>query len=105
MIYRIEYTARAEEDILRNASWWAEHHSLDQALEFDDIVRKQIATLSEMPKRFGCAYENDKFDIEIRQMLVGLGPRPSFRAIYTIRDDKVLILAVCRGAQGELTME
>lgn len=73
MIYRVEYTARAEEDILRNASWWAEHHSLDQALEFDDIVRKQIATLSEMPKRFGVAYENDKFNIEIRQMLVGLG--------------------------------
>ncbi len=103
MIYRIEYADRAEEDILRNASWWAEHHSLDQALAFDDVVRKQIATLSEMPKRFGFAYENDRFDIDIRQMLVGPGPRSSYRAIYTIRDDTVLILAVRRGAQGEFT--
>ena len=101
MNYRIEYTDRAEEDIFRNASWWAERHSLDQASEFLDVVRKQISTLADMPGRFGFAYENDKFEIEIRQMTVGLGPRPSYRAIYTIRDSEVVILAVRRGAQDE----
>lgn len=106
MIYKIEYADQAENDILRNASWWAEHHSLDQALEFDDIVRKQIATLSEMPERFGFAAENEKSTIELRQMIVGLGlgSRPSYRAIYTVKDTVVYVIAVRRASQGEFRL-
>jgi len=103
MKYRIEYTSRAEDDILRNASWWAERYSLNQALEFLETVRQQISTLVDMPERFGFAVENDKFDIELRQMPVGLGNRPSYRAIYTIIDEElVIILSVRRGAQDDL---
>ncbi len=103
MTFKIRYTAQAHADIFRNASWWAEHHSLDQALEFEATVERQIATLSSLPQRHGVAPENDKFPIEIRQMIVGLGAKPSYRAIYTIQDDEVLILAVRRGSQDEFT--
>lgn len=103
MIYQTEYTHQAENDILRNASWWAENHSLDQALEFDEIVRKQIATLAEMPERFGFAPEHEKSTIGLRQMMVGLGSRPSYRAIYTATDTVIHILAVRRASQSDFT--
>jgi len=99
MTFIIRYTDQAEADILRNANWWAERHSLQQALSFESTVEQQLSTLSSMPERFGVAPENDKFPIEIRQMMVGLGSRPSYRAIYTIQNNVVLILAVRRGEQ------
>lgn len=103
MTFIIRYTDQAEADILRNANWWAERHSLQQALSFESTVEQQLSTLSSMPERFGVAPENDKFPIEIRQMMVGLGSRPSYRAIYTIQNNVVLILAVRRGEQNEFT--
>ena len=58
-----------------------------------------------MPERFSVAPENEAFEYEIRQMLVGLGSRPGYRAIYTITDDRVIVLAVRRGAEDELIAE
>ena len=47
--------------------WWADHHSVSQAIEFEETVVRQIATLAEMPERFGFAYENGNFEFELRQ--------------------------------------
>jgi len=56
-----------------------------------------------MPEQHGVAPKNGKIPFEIRQMIVGLGTKPSYRAIYTIQDDEVLILAVRRGSRDEFT--
>ena len=101
--FKVITTRRAFEDLYRNMTWWADHHSVSEAVEFEETVNRQLATLAEMPERFGCAYENDSFEIELRQMLVGLGRHPSYRAIYTIRNSEVVVLAIRRGAEDKFT--
>ena len=97
--YKVVTSRRAFEDIYRNMTWWADHHSVSQAIEFEETVFQQLKTLSEMPEMHGYAYENDEFDFELRQMRVGLGRRPSYRAIFTIQNGEVVVLAVRRGAE------
>ncbi|GAB4154194.1 MAG: hypothetical protein Tsb009_30760 [Planctomycetaceae bacterium] len=46
--------------------------------------------------------ENGEFPYEIRDKLIGLGSRPGFRAVFTIRDATVYILAVRRASQASL---
>ena len=56
-----------------------------------------------MPEMHGYAYENDEFDIELLQMRVGLGSRPSYRAIFTVQNGEVVVLAIRRGAEDTFT--
>lgn len=49
--------------------------------------------------------ENEEFDYEIRDKLVGLGIRSRYRAIFTIEDDEVFVLAVRAGEQDRLTTD
>ena len=90
---------RAEEDIERNARWWAQHHDAAQAADWLFTVRRQILALIELPERHGLSAENDDFPYEIREKLIGLGSRRSYRAVFTIRDGTVYVLAVLRAAQ------
>ena len=101
--FKVVTTRRAFEDIYRNMEWWADHHSVSQAIEFEETVVRQIATLAEMPERFGFAYENGNFEFELRQMPVGLGNRPSYRAIYTVRNGEVVVFAVRRATEDIFT--
>ena len=102
MSFMVMITGQAEADIDRNAMWWAEHHSIEQAITWIQALREQIDSRSTMPERYSIAPENHLFNYEIRQCSVGLGSRPSFRAIYTIVDDRVLVLTIRRGAEDTL---
>ena len=44
--------------------------------------------------------ENQDFPYEIRDKLLGLGSRPSYRAVFTIKDDTVYVLTVRHSAQN-----
>ena len=99
MSFRVTILPQARRDIDRNADWWAEHHSVEEALRWSDAVYDQLATLAEFPESHGLSAENDDFPYEIRDRLVGLGLRRSYRALFTIRDDTVYVLTVRRGAQ------
>ncbi|MEM6692743.1 MAG: type II toxin-antitoxin system RelE/ParE family toxin [Planctomycetota bacterium] len=96
---------QASEDITRNADWWAENHSLDQALAWTEVIQEQLQQLGSMPERFGLAPENAKFEIEIRQQPIGIGAKKTYRAVFTIRDRSVFILAVRRAAQDALSAD
>lgn len=100
--YQVIVTPNAEEDIERNARWWAQHHSLEQALHWIDTVTEQLEALSQFPEAHVAAPENTDYPFEIRQKLIGLGSRPGYRAIYSIREDRVYVLAVRRGAQNRM---
>ena len=100
--YLVEILPRAEEDIERNAKWWADHHDVDQAVEWFYAVREQILALAQFPESHGLSAENDEFPYEIRDKLIGLGSHPSYRAVFTVRDETVFVLAVLRGAQDSL---
>lgn len=103
MTFRVSILPRARRDIDRNADWWADHHSVEQALRWSDAVYDQIATLADFPESNGLSAENDDFPYEIRDKLLGRGSRPGYRAVFTIRGDTIYVLAVRRGAQDALS--
>lgn len=100
MTFELVVTARARADILRNAIWWAENHSPDQAITWFDAIYEKLQTLRVMPERFPITPENDLVDVEIREMPLGVGKRPSYRAIFTITPSEVHVLTVRRATQG-----
>jgi hypothetical protein len=79
MRFHVSILTQARRDIDRNADWWAEHHSVDQALRWSDAVYDQLENLADFPERSGLSAENDDFPYEIRDKLVGLGSRPGYR--------------------------
>ncbi len=101
-MHQVVVHPQARDAIARNADWWAEHHSVDQALTWVNSVEQQLQELAEFPERFGLAAENELFPYEIRQVLVGLGNRRSYRALYTIDENVVHVLTVLRASQGEI---
>jgi hypothetical protein len=105
MKYRVVVHPDAMDDIRRNARWWAEHHSQEQALAWYDHALASLYELEHLPERHAVSRENDDFPYEIRDLLFGLGSRPSCRAIFTIQYKTVHVLTVQRGAQNTLRPE
>jgi plasmid stabilization system protein ParE len=93
---------QAKADMLRNAKWWAHHHSSEQAANWLDAIQSQLESLTEFPESHSRSAENDDFPYVIRDRLLGLGSRPSYRAVFTIKDDTVYVLTVRRSAQDTL---
>lgn len=104
MSYRLIILPQAKADVLRNAEWWAHHHSSEQAARWLDTVQSQLETIVDFPESHSVSAENDDFPYEIRDKLLGLGSRPSYRAAFTIRDDTVFVLTVRRSAQDVLRL-
>lgn len=86
----------------RNAEWWAAHHSSEQAARWLDAVESQLETIVDFPLSHSLSAENDGFPYEIREKLVGLGSRPGYRAVFTMKDNTIYILTVRRGAEDAL---
>ena len=105
MNYGLVLTARARADILRNAEWWAENHSPDHAFAWFDSIYEQLESLRMMPERFSIAPENGSVKVEIREMLLGVGSRPSYRAVFTIKSHEVHVLTFRRASQDAVTPE
>jgi plasmid stabilization system protein ParE len=102
MTFQVRISPRAEQDIERNAQWWADNHSVEQAVRWLYAVREQLKTLGTFPESHGLSPENDEFPYEIRDKLVGLGSRPGYRAVFTIVDDTVHVLTVRSGSEDRL---
>jgi plasmid stabilization system protein ParE len=103
MKYRLIVHDRVREDIRRNRDWWAEHHSEAQAQRWFDLAFASLEKLETFPESRPLSYENDDFPIEIRDLPFGFGSRPSYRAVFTIKDDAVHVLAVRRCSEDVLT--
>ena len=105
MKYRVMIHPDALEDIRRNARWWAEHHSEEQALAWYDNALASLYRLEHLPESHAVSRENDDFPYEIRDLLFGLGSRPSYRAIFIIQDNTVHVLTVQQGVQDTVRPE
>lgn len=103
MTFRVVLLPQALRDINRHAAWWAEQHSFEQALRWSETAYDQIETLATFPERNGLSAENGEFPYEIRDKILGLGSRPSYRAIFTIQGDTIYVLTVRRAAQDVLS--
>ncbi|MCH8922817.1 MAG: type II toxin-antitoxin system RelE/ParE family toxin [Planctomycetes bacterium] len=104
MNYRVVLADRALEDIDRNARWWAKHRSGDQAIRWYEGILAAIDSLDENPQRWPVARENENFPYELRELHFGAGSHPTHRALFTIRDDRsVVVLSVRHAAQKDVT--
>ncbi len=102
MKFRIVVLPRAQEDLLRNAEWWAKNQSSDKAAEWLDAVQEQLETIVNFPESHPISEESAEFPYPIRDRRVGLGSRPAFRAVFTIQGDTVFVLTVRRCTQDRL---
>ncbi|MEO8495995.1 MAG: type II toxin-antitoxin system RelE/ParE family toxin [Planctomycetota bacterium] len=102
MTFHVRVSPRAQEDIERNAQWWADNHSIEQAVRWFAAVRKQLKSLTTFPESHGLSPENDDFPYEIRDKVVGLGSRPGYRAVFTIVEDTVHVLTIRSGSEDRL---
>ena len=103
MTYRIRPTAQAEADVERLYNSLAERRGEEAARGWYESYTEAVERLVTMPLSCGLAYENRNFDDELRHLLFGLHPKRKYRALFTVRGDEVIILAL--RAPGERPVE
>ena len=103
MRYLVVLTDRAHADLEAAYSWWAENRSREQTTKWYNQFAEAIESLSRQPEHHSLSYESDRFPFPIRDLRFGVGKRPTHRAVFTIRPDMVLVLAIRHLAQRELT--
>ena len=98
----VRISRQAENDICRNALWWAEHHSIDEAIHWESVIRRQLLEIAEAPESYGLSGENSFLPFEVHDSLIGTGQRGSYRAIFTFNHEIIVVLRVLRASQGSL---
>ncbi len=99
---KVQISTRATLDIQRNAEWWSSYHSRSQAEEWFYCVYDQIEAIANSPLSYGLSAENEIFPFELRDALVGLGKRKSFRAIFRVQENYITVYRVVRAAEGTM---
>lgn len=100
MTHFVRLSALAEEDILRNALWWADHHSADEAIYWESVVRQQLREIANNPDSHGLSGESSLMNGIFRDALLGTGRRGSYRAVFIVSGDMIFIMRVLRASQG-----
>lgn len=99
---KVRISARAMLDVQRNAEWWALHHSRVKAAEWFYRVYDQLNSIGHAPLSYGLSAENRLLPFEVRDALVGLGNRKSYRAIFRVHEDYVTVYRVLAAAEGTI---
>lgn len=105
MRFRVEISPQARIELCNSALWWAEHRSRDQAAKWLKGFQSALRLLSHNPDRWPLAPENGVVPFELREMLYGVGRRKTHRAIFRIREGRVVVYAIRHLAQDALTAE
>ena len=105
MKYQVIVTARARTEFYKDALWWAEHRSLDQARRWLDGFEQALKSLSDSAEGFPAARENEDFPFDLRQLNYGLGGRPTHRAVFEIRGEVVIVHGIRHLSRDKLTPE
>jgi len=100
MTYDVAITNRAERHLKSAAAWIAVRAPTAAQRWFDKFIER-LLTLRHNPQRCGVARENDLFPYELRELLYGR--RRSYRALFTIRDRTVVVLAIWHSARRDFT--
>jgi len=101
-MFRIRIAEPAERDIESVFHWWRDNRSAEQATRWYSEIHVSIDTLRSMPLRCPLCAETDLHPAGIRQLLFGLGRRPTHRIVFTVLEDGVTILRVRHVAQRSL---
>jgi plasmid stabilization system protein ParE len=102
MTYDLVYSERAIRDLQRATDSIA-RDAPDTAVRWFEGFVATLQTLSKNATVFGLAPENEHCAIEVRQVIYRTKSRRANRALYTLRDDMVYILAIRRPGEDLLT--
>ncbi|MBI2825645.1 MAG: type II toxin-antitoxin system RelE/ParE family toxin [Planctomycetia bacterium] len=86
-------------------AWWSKNRSAEQAVRWYNAFADAIRSLSQNPERCALSFESVAFRFEIRDLVFGVGKRPTHRAVFSIRGNMVVVVAVRHLAQKELQPE
>lgn len=104
MKYRVQLTARAEEDVEGVLLWYHENQATAAAGRWFARLMSKIDTLETHPERCGIAIESDELGIEIRQLLFGKR-HGVYRILFQLQGATVQILRIRHGAQDRIRPE
>ena len=104
MIYRVIIEPTAAREIRSAVRWKTKNSSPTLAARWYNGLIQSIDSLRRHPNQCPLAFEDDKFEEEIRELFYGMGGKRSHRhrILFTIRDDTVHILYVRHTARYEL---
>jgi plasmid stabilization system protein ParE len=105
MIFEVYISDLAEIDINSAYCWWRDNRSEEQANRWFHQIYLAAETLQSMPSRCPRCDETDLDDVGIRQLLFGIGRRPTHRIIFEIAGKEVNILRVRHVAQNTLGID
>ena len=105
MTYRVILTNGAYDELHEDAHWWAKHRDSEQARRWLDGFTKALKLLSESPEKYPLASESRRYAVELRQMLYGLGKKPTHRAVFQICGDDVVVYGIRHLARNDLTID
>lgn len=105
MSYEVYVTDNAGGQLLAAARWWAEHRSVEQSQRWHDGFVSALDSLKDNPQRCAVARENDNFPVTIRELHYGLGSKPTHRAIFVVRQDRVVVYSIQHLAQQDITAD
>ncbi len=98
MTFRIRYTERALSELHAATNWIANRAPETAERWFDGFVAT-IRKLQINPQLYPFAPENKSVAFEIRQTLYVTASRKVNRALFTIREGEVIVLAIRRPGQ------
>jgi plasmid stabilization system protein ParE len=93
MSFRVRLTRDAEADFERRLTVLAER-SPGAAQRLHGRFIDALHRIRDNPFSSGLAYENPAFREEIRHLLFGIHPKRRYRALFTVRGDEVVIVAI-----------
>ncbi len=103
MTHRVVLTDRAHADMESAYQWWADNRSQVQAAKWYNAFADAIESLANNPERCAVSREHEQFPYKIRDLYLGIGRRRTHRAVFTIRGEMVLVLAIRHLAQQDLS--
>src|SRR3990170_2083651 len=102
MTYRVVLTDRAAKDLDEAYQWCAER-APEAATRWYNGFLDALNSLGSNPERCPIAAESRKLSIEIRQLLYGR--RRSYRVLFLVREQTVVVLHVRHTARREASPE
>jgi plasmid stabilization system protein ParE len=93
MSFRVKLSANAAADFEQRLIAIAER-SPASAQRLNERFEKALLRLRDFPLSCGLAYENPSFSEELRHLLFGIRPKRKFRALFVVREEEVVILAI-----------
>ena len=102
---KVVITGPAKRDIEDSHEWWSTNRSAEQASRWYRGISTAIKSLRQHPERCSLAIEHDLLKRGVRQLLFGLGQRPTHRVVFTIDGDTAVVLRVRHASQDALAAD